>query len=107
MFTIKNGRDMFDLFCKEFPQLSAYADWYDDQIYFSEKLTTKLSRSIIIPIRIPVIHVDEDPIKFGIKFTVSKFTDDFKLTLVDGEDNYFSYNALIFPMSEEVRTSED
>jgi hypothetical protein len=104
MYTIKNVRDMFDLFCKEFPQLSAYADWYDD----SEKLVTKLSRSIIIPIRIPVIHVDEDPIKFGIKFTVSKYTDDFKMTLVDGEDNYFSYNALIFPLNdEEVRISED
>lgn len=103
MYTIKNGRDMFDLFCKEFPQLSAYADWYDD----SEKLTTKLSRSIIIPIRIPVIHVDEDPIKFGIKFTVSKFTDDFEMTLVDGEDNYFSYNAIIFPLDEEGSANED
>lgn len=103
MYTIKNGRDMLDLFCKEFPQLSAYADWY----YDSEKLTTKLSRSIIIPIYIPVINVDEDPIKFGIKFTVSKFTDDFEMTLVDGEDNYFSYNAIIFPLNDEEGSANE
>ena len=44
---------------------------------------------------------------FGIKFTVSKFTDDFRLCSVDGEDKYYSYNALIFPMSEEVSVNED